>query len=720
MDEEEDRSFVSRAGIEDSDLDSDEADMILAGIYFGDDTEEASEETGTALTRQLPTPETDEAAGVNLAREVDGDCGDSREEVDDNVSINPSNSTGSRSTSALGTPSDSVFPSDIDEYEVLDVASSSSDGEYTRLMDAACRQSSSEDDDDDSDTNSLSDIEPGSIVSKAGQNSCAAPHIAMVHANRGLASEEDSSEEEQSDTERTKLARALSSLRGLEERPVFHDGLLVTTNNTDVKARDDLWCINSTDRMRSTAGGRSRYYTKKMVCSNCDGEGHGWKQCPKPKKKRPCVKCGLKDHPEWNCPDEICYRCMQPGHRARDCRRARGRGMYEQCERCLMRGHSAEFCSDLWRQYHHTTSSSADLTRGSSRPVKDLYCYNCARKGHLGHECTRERLNNFMPMLPFVAVYGKSHSAPSTPNRRIAHTPRHRHSMDDGTFGKMKKRKSFASRGEDSFTQRRTSHHESASTASQNGVKNQHKWFDDDLSIEPAMDPHSSPPVDDRSFSKKSKKSKRKHHQSEAGESFTSENVAQFLATDISESTACDVGKKKKKKKKSKQGAEEPSLPPQTNNDLDHSWSSERQVFQPATASTPHHKQSHKKANKSFSGYEKKQNKSVRKSWSGDNNHQQQQHEQHHNRHDWSANRSPNKHWQGNNGGQWGPNQHQKNSKKKNRHRSFENAPEQPEQRHMNSDGTVTAAARGKKARASASRGFKMSAKGSRIVTGDN
>ena len=48
-------------------------------------------------------------------------------------------------------------------------------------------------------------------------------------------------------------------------------------------------------------------------------------------------------------------------------------------------------CPDHWRQFHRTTGSTyipydntpADRTKAS--------CYNCAAKGHWGHECTSPR-----------------------------------------------------------------------------------------------------------------------------------------------------------------------------------------------------------------------------------------------------------------------------------------------------------------------------------------
>lgn len=128
------------------------------------------------------------------------------------------------------------------------------------------------------------------------------------------------------------------------------------------------------------AGSRLRYYSKKVNCSNCDQEGHTWRNCPKPKvcplfespllvvsfvwilisccgafasllvrltvlllswplsvfffhladfwhfclfspcalqRKRPCVKCGMMGHSENRCPHDVCYRCMRMGHRVK-------------------------------------------------------------------------------------------------------------------------------------------------------------------------------------------------------------------------------------------------------------------------------------------------------------------------------------------------------------------------------------------------------------------
>ena len=56
-----------------------------------------------------------------------------------------------------------------------------------------------------------------------------------------------------------------------------------------------------------------------------------------------------------------------------------------------LKNHLGRNCPDHWRQFHRTTGSTyipydntpADRTKAS--------CYNCAGKGHWGHECTVAR-----------------------------------------------------------------------------------------------------------------------------------------------------------------------------------------------------------------------------------------------------------------------------------------------------------------------------------------
>lgn len=72
-----------------------------------------------------------------------------------------------------------------------------------------------------------------------------------------------------------------------------------------------------------------------------------------------------------------------------------------------MTGHFFDACPEIWRQYHVTIKIGPPVTRqGKDKGRSPAYCYNCARKGHYGHECTRQRMfNGTYPSTPFINHY---------------------------------------------------------------------------------------------------------------------------------------------------------------------------------------------------------------------------------------------------------------------------------------------------------------------------
>uniref|UniRef100_A0A3Q2EFW6 Zinc finger CCHC domain-containing protein 7 n=1 Tax=Cyprinodon variegatus TaxID=28743 RepID=A0A3Q2EFW6_CYPVA len=155
----------------------------------------------------------------------------------------------------------------------------------------------------------------------------------------------------------------------------------------------------------------SRYYTGKSVhCRNCNKTGHLSKNCPDPKKLMPCFLCGTTDHLASQCPNKHCNNCGQPGHLFNSC--SERAYWHKQCHRCSMRGHFIDVSLGP-ESWFDVPSFSPQTKRGP--PVKQqedggakspAYCYNCSKKGHLGHECKQQRMfSGVFPNYPFINHY---------------------------------------------------------------------------------------------------------------------------------------------------------------------------------------------------------------------------------------------------------------------------------------------------------------------------
>ena len=105
-------------------------------------------------------------------------------------------------------------------------------------------------------------------------------------------------------------------------------------------------------------------------CFRCGGGGHREAECSRAPKTRPCHLCGDADHVARDCPRGLCFNCLRPGHRSRDCEEKRGFGREAQsllCLRCGERGHAVGTCD-------------ADF---SSKDLRQMTCYVCGASGHL-------------------------------------------------------------------------------------------------------------------------------------------------------------------------------------------------------------------------------------------------------------------------------------------------------------------------------------------------
>ncbi|XP_077999253.1 zinc finger CCHC domain-containing protein 7-like [Glandiceps talaboti] len=174
---------------------------------------------------------------------------------------------------------------------------------------------------------------------------------------------------------------------------------------------NEVWNISSEDLVNDiqNSEGRSRpirprrYYASKssIRCFNCGNNGHMSSNCPNPKKADICYLCAEKGHRGTRCPKQVCWQCREIGHPRRFCWQ---KGSVR-CTRCQRDGHLTKDCPDRWRQFHATTN--ANMIKSILLPTnKRVFCYNCAKKGHFGHECVKNRMEKqLVPTIPFVIKY---------------------------------------------------------------------------------------------------------------------------------------------------------------------------------------------------------------------------------------------------------------------------------------------------------------------------
>ncbi|KAK8864334.1 hypothetical protein IAR55_001581 [Kwoniella newhampshirensis] len=138
------------------------------------------------------------------------------------------------------------------------------------------------------------------------------------------------------------------------------------------------------------------------ICQNCKRPGHKSKDCT----HIICTTCGAEDsHERRDCPVAlVCFGCGGRGHRKQDCpdidsRMSRRTG----CDRCGSRDHLENTCPTLWRVYSYRSREDREevqkVKAGAEGWEKEAvggapseeWCYNCAREGHFGDDCSQRR-----------------------------------------------------------------------------------------------------------------------------------------------------------------------------------------------------------------------------------------------------------------------------------------------------------------------------------------
>ncbi|KZS15554.1 putative Zinc finger CCHC domain-containing protein [Daphnia magna] len=168
------------------------------------------------------------------------------------------------------------------------------------------------------------------------------------------------------------------------------------------------WHLDIEDRRGSDLQ-RNRYFGKsaKMRCTNCSQWDHLTKDCRDPRKVISCGICGLLGHKQFACPNKMCLGCGRPSKILIECCPECRREQNIICMICRSK-HVTQQCPDLWRRYHSTTSNQSEEpnnTGNTLKPSHQLFCCNCAGRGHLVHDCPEKRWSKYLPANPTIFSY---------------------------------------------------------------------------------------------------------------------------------------------------------------------------------------------------------------------------------------------------------------------------------------------------------------------------
>jgi len=122
-----------------------------------------------------------------------------------------------------------------------------------------------------------------------------------------------------------------------------------------------------------------RYFTDKSTtrCRKCKQFGHMSMDCPNDSvNDRVCIYCGEGNHIQFDCPNRLCFKCNQPGHKAYEC----SERFIKKCFRCEEAGHKAENCVII-------------PTPINQKEKLKMVCIQCRRQGHAICDLPKKPLN---------------------------------------------------------------------------------------------------------------------------------------------------------------------------------------------------------------------------------------------------------------------------------------------------------------------------------------
>lgn len=168
----------------------------------------------------------------------------------------------------------------------------------------------------------------------------------------------------------------------------------------------DLWKVSDKDILRAYKHKDNR---SKLKCWNCCIHGHIAACCPEPYRVPKCYMCGSAGHEPKSCPHSKCLNCGASAKGFIDLCNRCVKESEKTCSRCKLQGHYFINCSDHWRKFHFTTTSTMRIPPpdcNSHKPGNEQWCCNCGKKGHNEIKCRSKKSNShFSETWPYVACY---------------------------------------------------------------------------------------------------------------------------------------------------------------------------------------------------------------------------------------------------------------------------------------------------------------------------